>query len=173
MFKDVCVLANSSLKGIPATITPPWARLRLTLNNDVEKNYELFTLGLSKLKFPIIVVDLPPVCENSKGVSSAIVKQNTPSCFRVQWRHTRILDIPSKLPSNRRKQLNKAEREGISCEVVESWENVHEIHDISRNRKGLANDSSAKNMLDAVASEDYFMLKHRILMGIALLQEDL
>ena len=157
VFMDVCALANSSLKGITATITPPWALdCGLTLKNDVEKSYESFALGLSKLKSPIIVVDLPPVCENSKGVSSAIVKQNTPSCIRVQWRHTRILDIPAKLPSNRRKQLNKAEREGINCEVVESWGNVNELHDISRNRKGLANKSSQlKTLLDAVATEDY------------------
>ncbi len=157
VFKGVCALANTSLKGITATITPPWALdCGLTLNNDIKKGYKSFAIGLANLKSPIIIVDLPPACERSKGLSTAIIKQNTPSSIRLQWRHTRILEIPTKLPSNRRKQLNKAEREGIRCEVVEDWKKVYELHNISRKRKGLSNESSQlKTLLDAIGSEDY------------------
>lgn len=158
VFEDTCCLYKTSMRGIPALFTPPWALdCGLNLQSNNGEKYSAFIAALSTRPEPYLTVDLPPCSDNPQnGLSTAIVKQFTSSDFRLQWRHTRILDIPAKLPSNRRKQVNRAEREGISCEVVGDWKNVHALHDASRNRKDIANDSlQLGKLLKAISSEDY------------------
>ncbi len=158
VFNDICGLSKSSLKGVPVVITPPWALdCGLQCTNYNGDNYSKFIESLNTRPEPLLVIDLPPCSEDTAiSVNTAVVKQNTPSNFRVQWKHTRILDLPATLPSNRRKQVNKAQREGISCELVSDWSNVHRLHDHSRNRKDLANNSSQLGkLLNAISSESY------------------
>ena len=158
VFENFCGLYKTNLKGIPALFTPPWALdCGLSLDSNNGEHYTTFIEALSKRRESYITVDLPPCSDDSsKGLSTAIVKQYTPSDFRVQWRHTRILNIPTKLPANRRKQVNKAERELISCELTENWSNVSLLHDESRNRKDLSIDSKQlKNLLDSISAQSY------------------
>lgn len=158
VFSKVCGLFKTNLKGIPALFTPPWALdCGLSLESNSAEQYTSFIKALGKRKEPYITVDLPPCSDDlSKGLSTAVIKQYTPTDFRVQWRHTRILDIPTKLPANRRKQVNKAERELISCELTEDWSNIILLHDESRNRKDLSIDSNQlKTLLNAISGESY------------------
>ena len=158
VFEDTCCLYKTSMRGIPALFTPPWALdCGLNLQSNNAESYTAFITELSTRPEPYLTVDLPP-CDDDpkKGLSTAIIKQFTPSEFRLQWRHTRILELPAKLPSNRRKQVNRAEREGISCEIVSDWGNVHELHDASRNRKDIENNSKQLGkLLNAISSADY------------------
>ena len=156
VFNKTSGLVKTTIKGIPALFTPNWALdCGLVLNNYSGDEYSLFVEEINKRSEPYITIDLPP-CSDEFGLSTAIVKQRTPSNIRVQWRHTRILELPSQLPSNRRKQVKRAEREMISCEEVKNWNNVHILHDESRNRKDIKNDSDQLGkLLNSIASEDF------------------
>ena len=158
VFNDICGLCKTSLKGIQGVITPPWAiDCGLQLTNYNGDNYSKFIESLSARPEQLLVIDIPPCSEDTAiSFSTAVVKQNTPQNFRVQWNHTRILDLPATLPSNRNKQVSKAQREGISCELVSDWSNVHRLHDHSRKRKDLANNSTQLGkLLNAISSESY------------------
>ena len=158
VFNNQCGLYKTSLKGVSAIFTPPWALdCGLTLKANDGVHYSSFIEALKTRPEFYLTVDLPPCSDDlAKGVSTAIIKQYTPADFRIQWRHTRILDLPATLPSNRRKQVKKAEREGVSCEVVSNWSNVKLLHNESRSRKELENDNNQLDkLLTSIANEDY------------------
>ena len=70
--------------------------------------------------------------------------------------YSNVLDIPTKLPSNRRKQLKKAERERIQASVTNDWKGVHQLHNMSRNRKSIQhNTDQLGTLLYAVSKEKY------------------
>lgn len=155
VLKDYCGLVRTSLKGVTAVITPPWA-LDCGLKCEVRdrESYSKFISELEGLSESLVVIDLPPVKES--GLTTAIIKQNTPSSWKLKWRHTRVLDIPSKLPSNRRKQLKRAEKVGITASTINDWHGVHQLHDASRNRKSIKhNTDQLEKLLDAVSKEQY------------------
>ena len=158
VFNEKCALYKTSLKGVSAIFTPPWALdCGLTLKLNDGAHYSSFIEELKNRPEKYLTVDLPP-CSNdlAKGLNTALVKQYTPSDFRIQWRHTRISSLPATLPSNRRKQVKKAEREGISCEVVSDWKNVKLLHEESRNRKDLeSNIEQLETLLDGISKEDF------------------
>ena len=156
VFYNSSGLVKATIKGVPALFTPHWALdCGLVLNNYSCDEYSFFIEEINKRTEPYITIDLPP-CFNEHGLSTTIVKQHTPSNIRVQWRHTRILELPTKLPSNRRKQVKRAEREMISCEEVKNWNNVHALHNESRNRKDITNDSAQLGkLLNSISSEDF------------------
>ncbi len=155
-FHNSSGLVKTTIKGVPALFTPYWALdCGLVLKSYNGDKYSLFAKEISKRTEPYITIDLPP-CSDEFGFSTTIVNQHTPSNIRIQWRHTRILELPSQLPSNRRKQVKRAEREMISCEEVQNWSNVHALHDESRNRKEITNNSAQLDkLLKSISSEDY------------------
>ena len=153
--KDYCGLVRTSLKGVRAVITPPWA-LDCGLKSEVRdrESYSKFISELEDIKESLVIIDLPPV--NEGGLNTEIIKQNTPSRWKVKWRHTRVLDIPTKLPSNRRKQLKKAEIERIQASITNDWKGVHQLHNVSRNRKSIQHNSDQLGtLLHAVSKEKY------------------
>lgn len=112
--------------------------------------------GLKSLTEPLRVIDLPPCSEDEGGLSTAEIKQITSSDYRIQWRHTRRLRLPYEARQNRRKQIARAKREGITCEIVSDWRRVAELHEQSRNRKDIEhNGEQLEKLLAAIAKEDF------------------
>lgn len=160
-----CALARINLRGINAAITPPWA-----LDCGFEGDYLELLEDLKSLTEPIRVIDLPPCSDGLGGLSSAEIKQLTPADYRIQWRHTRRLLLPYEAIQNRRKQVARAQREGIKCEIVSDWVLVAELHDESRNRKDIEHDSKKlKKLLSAISKEEFaFAVEARDSEGVCI-----
>ncbi len=125
--------------GLSAVTTPPWAQdVGCTPNRQaIEQVLDSDNAGL-------IVLDLPP------GYEPKINKNNT------HWtieRHTRQLrleqgeDPVDQWPSTRKKQLNRAIREGMTTEVCQDLDLMLELHQASRKRKHIRSNPLALHML--------------------------
>jgi hypothetical protein len=146
-----CALARVNQHGISTVITPFWA-----LDCGFSGDYRKFMEELKSLTEPLRIIDLPPCSEELGGFSTADIKQLTSSDYRINWKHTRQLLLPFKATSNRRKQVARARREGISCELVRDWDMVAELHEESRNRKEIDhNGEQLRKLLGAISKEDF------------------
>ena len=136
------VLARTSIKGIPAVITPPWA---LHTDWNEEGLHELRP-ALERLSEALVVVDLP------LGMDCAWQKP-----WNVQNSHTRILSWNlnqtgfEKWPKHRLKQVKKAAVKGITIEHSHDVEELIHLHQLARQRKSIVSDEDAlKQLLDHV-----------------------
>ncbi|HIO59979.1 MAG TPA: hypothetical protein EYN28_07375 [Flavobacteriales bacterium] len=148
-------LSRFTSKGIKILATPPWA-LDCGLSCDcTHEEFLALSKSWSSASGAIKVIDLPPSTRTCK-LTSACIKQHTPKEFRIQWRHTRYLDLADKLPSTRVKQIRRASREGIVCTTVENWTEIIELHNESRDRKSIrSNSSQLGKLLSSISSEEY------------------
>jgi hypothetical protein len=132
-------LARTSIKGIPAIITPPWA-----LSTDWRGG------GLNHLKRALeesgealVVIDLPI------GETCAWQKP-----WHVQESHTRILKWNlnetgfEQWPKHRLKQVRKAVSKGITIEHSQNVEEMVQLHQLARQRKSIdSNEDALKQLL--------------------------
>lgn len=148
-------LSKTKLFQVRTLTTPRWA-MDCGLNSNVsEKAYKELFKEISNLKAGIKVIDLP------SSIDKAFIDLNTPKEFQIQWRHTRQLSLLSELPSNRRKQLRRADREGIIAASDQSAAKaVICLHEESRLRKSLNHDNIAfENLINSLANtEDFFIV---------------
>ena len=150
----VSALSRFSIRGLRVLATPPWA-LDCGLTCEIStKDYIALTSNWISRSETLKIIDLPPLSDNC-SLTNACIKANTPSDFNIQWRHTRQLHLESSLPSNRRKQVKRAEREGITCSLTSNWSNVLSLHNESRIRKDISSDSfQLSKLLKSVSSMD-------------------
>ena len=137
---SVSALSRFPMRGIQVLATPPWA-LDCGLSSETPtKEYVALTSNWSARSEALKIIDLPPLPENS-SLTKASLKVNTPRSFKIQWKHTRQILLDTPLPNNRRKQVNRAKREGITCHLSNDWSNVISLHNESRIRKEIHSDS--------------------------------
>ena len=144
-------LARFSWQGVKILATPLWA-LDCGLSIDCSQS-DFTALTSCWLSRPeaIKLIDLPPSDSNT-----TFVRHHTPSGFKIQWRHTRQIDLHAPLPPTRRKQIRRAERAGITCKLVDDWRYVTELHAESRSRKDLkSNNAQLSMLLKAISSEAF------------------
>ena len=148
----ISALARFSIRGLNVLATPPWA-LDCGLSRKIStEDYIALTTNWIARSEVLKIIDLPPVSDNF-SLTKASIKVNTPRTFKIQWRHTRQIHLVTPLPSNRRKQVNRAEREGISCHITKNWSNVLALHNESRIRKEIHSDSfQLSNLLNSVST---------------------
>ncbi len=144
-------LSTFSMKGLKVLATPPWA-LDCGLSTDctlpeIKALFEHWLLRTESIK----MIDLPP-----SDCISSFVKDNEPVGFKTKWRHTRQSNLKTPLPSTRRKQIRRAARTGIKCNLVTDWKSVIHLHAESRNRKNLkSNNAQLSKLLKAISSESF------------------
>ena len=144
-------LSRFSLRGVKVLATPLWA-LDCGLSNNCSQSdfIDLTTCWLSRPE-AIKLIDLPPSNSNT-----TFVRHHAPTGFKTQWRHTRQIDLHSPLPPTRRKQIRRADRAGITCQLVDDWRYVTELHAESRSRKDLkSNNAQLSKLLTAISSEAF------------------
>ena len=135
-------LARTTIKGIPAIITPPWA-----LNTDWNglKLHDL-KRALEKSSEALVVIDLPigKTCEWQKP-------------WNIQETHTRILEWNQnetgleQWPKHRLKQVKKAASKGITIEHSYDVEEMVQLHQLARQRKSIdSNEDALKKLLEHV-----------------------
>ena len=148
------VLSRFSIRGLRVLATPPWA-LDCGLPCRISpKDYIALTSNWKSRSETLKIIDLPPLSDNC-SLSKASIKANTPRDFKIQWRHTRQIHLDSPIHSNRRKQVRRAEREGITLSIAKDWTNVLSLHNESRIRKELYSDSfQLSKLLEAVSVMD-------------------
>jgi len=152
--KGDCAVARISLRGIHTLITPPWA-LDCGFTGGIKTYCELNEFWASQPEH-IKIIDIPPCSDSDKRLTSFAIKNNTSSRFRIQWRHTRQIDLAKKLPSNRSKQVRRATKENIDCRLVENWNRVSTLHKESRIRKDISlNLEQLDKLLAAISQENY------------------
>lgn len=125
--------------GLRALTTPPWAQ-------DIGVPEGLDGLGrvLSDARQPLVVLDLPAGMEPGHA---------WPHGGRWQERHTRQIplhkdsDPVEAWPTTRRKQLRRAEREGMLAERCDDPDMMVALHQAARVRKGITSDASALGTL--------------------------
>ena len=144
-------LSRFSFRGVKVLATPLWA-LDCGLSNNCSQSdfIALTTCWLSRPE-AIKLIDLPPSDSNT-----TFVRHHAPTGFKIQWRHTRQIDLHSPLPPTRRKQIRRADRAGITCQLVDDWRYVTELHAESRSRKDLkSNNAQLSKLLTAISSEAF------------------
>jgi len=120
--------------GLAALTTPPWAQ-------DIghAPDPEAITTLLQTAAEPLVVLDLP----------ATMTPPELPSGSWAVERHTRQTPLqPDKdpvdtWPSTRRKQLRRAERDGMTVEKTEDLDVLVQLHQSARDRKGLKSDARA------------------------------
>ena len=132
--------------GMAALATPPWAQ-------DIGAEPDFTALQKVLLEAPqkLVVLDLPA------GMTAPLpLPKNT----WIVPRHTRQLMLSSEndpvgsWPSTRRKQLNRAEREGMVAQRCNDVDLLVELHQAARIRKGLSSDEQAlRTLLEALLEE--------------------
>ncbi len=139
------------LRGVKILATPPWA-LDCGLSIDCpSSDFESLTNTWLQEPEAIKIIDLPP-----SDLNSSLVKNHTPSGFKIQWRHTRQLDLNTPLPSTRRKQIKRADKAGITCKIVKCWAGVAKLHAESRSRKNInSNNTQLAKLLEAISHEPF------------------
>ena len=125
--------------GLSAVTTLPWAQ-------DVgsTSNRQAIEGVLDNAKAGLIVLDLPPGHDllHTKGVNHWTIE-----------RHTRQLTLehgedPVDIwPATRKKQLNRANREGMTAEASQDLDLMVQLHQASRNRKDIRSNPLALRML--------------------------
>lgn len=140
-------LTESKLKGLlPLISTPRWA-LHSGLCGELHEQQDLLHQVEQRLR-GAVVLDLGP---------SAHPNLSAPTRWMEVLRHTRHLDLqePSfgDIPKHRQKQERRFFREGGRIVVQDGhgpgWQDVLNLHDVSRNRKGL---NSHMNLLEPLLS---------------------
>ena len=124
--------------GLSALTTPPWAQ-------DIghTPNPAAITTLLRNAIEPLIVLDLP----------TGMTPPELPSGSWAVERHTRQSalhpneDPVDAWPSTRRKQLRRADREGMAVEQTDDLDVLVQLHQAARNRKGLKSDARALRKL--------------------------
>ena len=125
--------------GLTALTTPPWAQ-DIGTQPDPQP-----VLGLLEAAdCPLTVLDLPP------GMAFPLPPGHP--AWAIE-RHTRQLpldpdrDPVNNWPSTRRKQLRRAEREGMTASATDDLDLMVALHQASRDRKGLSSDGGALKRL--------------------------
>ena len=137
---SVSALSRFPMRGIQVLATPLWA-LDCGLSCQIStEDYIALTSNWSDRSETLKIIDLPPLPDHSI-LTRASIKVNTPRSFKIQWKHTRQVLLGTPLPSNRRKQVKRSEREGIKCHLTNDWSNVISLHNESRIRKEIHSDS--------------------------------
>lgn len=149
---SVSALSRFSMRGIQVLATPLWA-LDCGLSCQIStEEYIALTSNWIARSETLKIIDLPPLPENS-SLTKASIKVNTPRSFKIQWKHTRQILLDTPLPNNRRKQVKRAEREGITCHLSKDWSNVLSLHHESRIRKEIHSDSfQLSTLLNSVST---------------------
>lgn len=130
--------------GVRAWMTLPWAQDIGTFHN------ESVLRLLTEQRVSMVVLDLPPNLDLP-------LPDDCPA-WSIQ-RHTRQLALTAQedpidhWPANRRKQLRRAEREGMTAEATRDIQLLVDLHQAARHRKGLKSDARA---LTALLSELLF-----------------
>lgn len=130
--EDAVRLERSRVQGLRALTTPMWALEVPRLTSGVLSAAELA---------PLVVLDFAPGELDAGGLRAWQEAE-----WVLQERHTRWLSLaagfsPSQLPKQRRKQLRFAETQGWRLSVIDDLEVLATLHNASRIRKGIANDS--------------------------------
>lgn len=117
--------------GVSATITPPWAQ-----DAGSDTNVKALLKRLRESQVSLMVLDLP--------AGAALPEELPARCWAVE-RHTRQLtlgelDPVESWPSHRKKQLRRAEREGMAVSAASDVDLLVNLHQASRHRKGLNSD---------------------------------
>ena len=148
----ISALSRFSKRGLRILATPPWA-LDCGLSCKISTvDYIALTSNWADRAEILKIIDLAPVSDDC-NLTKASIKANTPSCFKIQWKHTRQMLLVTPLPSNRRKQVKRAKREGIKCHISKDWSNVLALHNESRIRKEIHSDSlQLSNLLNSVST---------------------
>lgn len=148
-------LSKAGLLKIDILSTPMWA-LDCGLSPHVNSEAFLCLLGhISNEKASLKVVDLPP------SINDDLIKSSEKFGYKIKWRHTRQLELPSNLTGNRRKQLRRAAKEGIvGTESKSVLDEVIRLHKQSRDRKNVHHDeNSFKALLKSISTlKDFFMV---------------
>lgn len=140
-------LIESSVQGVPAWITAPWA-----LHAGIQSPSEMLQLKshLDNSAPPLVVIDLPVGLECSW--------EN----WMIQQRHSRILNLSTsssaieQFPKNRKKQLRKFNEFGLQIQSVDDPERILKLHQLARNRKGIKSDSNQlKRLLEVLLSTPF------------------
>ena len=121
--------------GLKALTTPPWAQ-------DIGRHAhpEAIAAVLSNPAAGLIVLDLAP------GEPAPL--KLPPGAWALE-RHTRQVKLEAGTdpvetwPSHRRKQWNRAEREGMTAVRTKDVDTLIALHQASRKRKGVASDAAA------------------------------
>lgn len=131
--------------GLKAVTTPPWAQ-DIGSGSASDAIVDL----LEQHPAALVVLDLAP---------GQVAPAPLPQGSWVLERHTRqcILDGNDPVahwPAHRRKQLRRAEREGMKVESSKDTALMTELHQAARHRKGLKSDeASLRRLLEAVLDE--------------------
>ena len=148
-------LSKAGVLKINTLATPMWA-LDCGLSPDISSETFLDLLGrVSNEKAALKVIDLPP------SINADLIKSSEKLGYKVKWRHTRQLELPSNLTGNRRKQLRRAAKEGIvGAESNSALDDVIRLHKKSRDRKNIHHDgNSFETLLQSISSlKDFFMI---------------
>lgn len=151
---NITTLSKAKLFKIQTLTTPLWA-LDCGLNKDLnEKVYSELFSEISNDKSHLKVIDLPP------SIPRGLVINHTPKDFIIQWRHTRQLMLPAELPSNRRKQIRRAERDGIVAALDNSNVlAVTQLHEESRSRKSINHENDLfSGLIDNLSTQSDFFI---------------
>ena len=124
--------------GIKASTTPPWAQdIGTHFNGDALRDV------LSRGECPLMVFDLPAGAPPMEALPRY--------CWALE-RHTRqcpldASDPVESWPAHRKKQLRRAEREGLHVSRCQDADLLVDLHQAARHRKGLNSDGSALRAL--------------------------
>lgn len=119
--------------GLRAWATPPWAQ-DIGAHADTPAILRL----LAAPPAPLVVLDLAP------GIPAP--ESLPPGCWTLE-RHTRQVALTGRedpiaaWPAHRRKQFNRAEREGMQVHRIRDVRSLVALHQASRTRKGLSSDA--------------------------------
>lgn len=135
---DGILLSASSIKGIPALITAPWALHTEWKGEALDAIKE----ALEQQERALVVIDLPLDTPCS-----------WPDPWIVQENHTRMLNWHSNesglkhWPKHRLKQVKKAIARGIVVEPSHNVKEMVELHQMARHRKSIASDEEGLKKL--------------------------
>ena len=133
-------LQRLRIQGVRALVTPQWALDAGTPGSRWEAQHEeAVASAMMQARARLAVVDLP---------AGMIPSQPPPRTGHFQERHTRTVQLAAALPSNRRKQVRRALRAGLTFEKDGTdLDRLVALHQGARERKSIPSDGMALHRL--------------------------
>jgi hypothetical protein len=150
-------MAAVRLRGVQALVTPPWALdVGYVGGGLTAETWREARRAMRQAGARWGVVDFAP---GVQGVAESVV--GVPGCI-CRERHTRWADLRAGVPATRRKQMRRAERAGLRVEGrsgtaevgPEAVEEMVDLHQAARERKGIPSDREALRRLLAGCAQD-------------------
>ena len=139
------LLVQGRIKGVRALFTPPGA-LHVACEGPIDWE------KLERVRFPCIIIDLPPgmPCDGN-------------SEWMIQERHTRQIqwtiesnNPADELPKHRLKQVRKGQQHGLRVELSSDRNRIFNLHQAARRRKSLHSDETLlKSQLESVLNSPH------------------